>query len=109
MDDDNKNEKIEVDKDFLKKVLNQVDGLTKRVNNIEAIIETEKEVKKLNIDQPKAVVITKPDIDIEVYFMENLPFSQVELMGGNFQAEIEMILAKYKVRTLNLKFNRRIR
>lgn len=109
MNDDNKSEKIEVDKDFLKKVLNQVDGLTIRVKNIEAMMETEKEVKALNIEKSKAVVITKPDIDIEVYFMENLPFSQVELMGANFQAEIEMILAKYKVRTLNLKFNRRIR
>lgn len=109
MPDDNKNEKIEVDKDFLKKVLNQVDGLTKRVNNIEAMMETEKEVKKLNIDQPKAVVITKPDIDVEVYFMENLPFSQVERLGADFQSEIEMIIAKYRIRTLNLKFNRRIR
>lgn len=105
-----KKEIIKVEKDFFMKLVEKVDSVAKRLDNMDAMKEVDTEILTL---KPQANNMTKiigsPVLDIEVNFIDAFTMDMIKSQGLNFQKELEVLLNRYKIQSVNLNYKREIR
>jgi hypothetical protein len=105
-----KKEIIKVEKDFFMKLVEKVDSVAKRLDNIDAMRDVDTEIRTL---KPQGNNMTKiigsPVLDIEVNFIDAFTMDMIKSQGLNFQKELEVLLNRYKIQSVSLNYKREIR
>ncbi len=105
-----KKETVRVEKDFILKIAKQLGEHEKRLSNIEALNELEKEIKGTPIEKNQGMmrIIGKPDIDIEINFLDQgtMTMEKIRIDGIGLQGKIEDLMKEYGVKSIKLIYNR---